>query len=413
MKILIISQYFYPESGAASARAYFFAKYLKSFGHEVTVLCASPNYPHGNIYDGYKNARREEYVDGIRVKRTLIFPTKYTGALRRFLNYLSFSASSSTELFRNEDYDVVLASSPPIFVFAIGLLAKKLKKSPLVVDIRDVWPGVLVDTGSLKFGPAISILEALEGRAYKSASKIATVNEETKDLILRNNSFLDSKKLDVVFNGVDVESFDKLVEKKAKFSVNKNSNEIMFAYLGTIGEQQSILTFGQAIKLVSKRAPDIRFIIIGDGSKKESLVDALKDLKNVQIEGSMKYEEVLPILKNIDVGLVLVRKSRYLDNTYPVKSFDYMAAGKPILVSGSLAMKSLIDKEKFGFWVPAEEPEALASKIVEISKMPKETLEEMGNRGRKLVEGQFNREKQAQKLEKILKEIVKKRENGP
>src|SRR3989344_5335936 len=139
MKILIISQYFYPESGAGSARAYFFAKYLTELGHEVKVLCANPNYPSGSIYRGFKNKlRTEENLQEINVVRTLVYPARYSSFAKRFLNYASFAFSSSLEILREESFDVVLVSSPPISVFLVGLLARLVKGTPLVLDVRDV-----------------------------------------------------------------------------------------------------------------------------------------------------------------------------------------------------------------------------------------------------------------------------------
>jgi len=131
-----------------------------------------------------------------------------------------------------------------------------------------------------------------------------------------------------------------------------------------------------------------------------------KRLNNIILKDVIPYDEVVTYLKNADLGLTLLKKNKYLDAAYPVKAFDYMAAAMPILVSGGLAMKKLIEENEIGFWVNAEKPEELASKILEISKMDKNNFQEIGKRGRKLVEERFNRAEQAKKLEKILEDVV-------
>lgn len=407
MKILIISQYFYPESGAGSARAHFFSKYLSKLGHKVRVLCATPNYPSGEIYTGHKNKLRSRgKLNSVEVIRTWVYPARYSSFVKRFLNYASFALSSSLELLRKEGFDVILVSSPPISVFLVGLLARFLIKTPLILDVRDVWPGAAVATGNLRTSWVINILESLERFSYKKANRIITVNEETKGIILENNQFLEGGKVEIIFNGVDLESF-KQFQNQAKTKV---SNELLIAYTGTIGEQHSFLTFLETLGILDKKAKNVKFSVVGEGSKRDYFTEAINEqkLKNVSFYRDLKYKDIPSLLEQYDLGLALLRSNKYLDAAYPVKTFDYMAAGKPVLVSGGLAMKKLVEENNIGFWVPAENPKALAGKILEISKMPKSTLQEMGNRGRKLVEERFNRAKQAKKLEKILLEVTKK-----
>ena len=410
MKILILSQYFYPESGAGSARVYSFAKYLTKFGHNVTVLCGSPNYPSGKLYEGYKNPFRfEENISGIRVIRTKVYPTKYSSFLKRLLNYVSFNLSGFLEILRGEQFDVILASSPPITVLSLGLAAKFFKKKPLVFDIRDVWPGAAVASGNLKSKNLIKVLEGFERYSYKLASKILTINKETASLILENNDFLDHNKVEEVYNGVDLETVDLYLKNDQVINSSSSRDTLRIVYPGTIGEQFSVSTFIKAIQRVNKEDERIKFLIIAEGSKKSFFEQEIENLnlKNVEFFKMKKYEDLIPLIKRIDLGITILRENKYLDAAYPVKAFDYMAASKPILVSGGLAMKKLIEENQVGFWVPAEKPKALAGKILEISNMPKTELEEMGKRGRKLVEKEFNREKQAKKLEQILKEMAR------
>ena len=140
MKILIISQYFPPESGAAAQRVGSFARYLSEFGHDVTVICQTPNYPTGNIYKGFVNRLRQVRKEaGCRVVRAFTYPTKNTSFRRRFLNYLVFSVSAFLAGLFEPRPDLILISSPPLFSGGSALFLSLVKRVPLAVDVRDVW----------------------------------------------------------------------------------------------------------------------------------------------------------------------------------------------------------------------------------------------------------------------------------
>ncbi|MEX0621762.1 MAG: glycosyltransferase family 4 protein [Candidatus Woykebacteria bacterium] len=406
MNILLISQYFPPEPGAGTGRVSYYAKLLKELGHEVMILCGIPNYSDGKIHKGYKNRLwMKEVQDGLVIYRTLVFPTSYSSSWRRFFNYLVFTISSLAVGFFLPRADVIIASSPPPSSGLTGLMLSLLKGTPLVFEVRDVWPGAAKALGYLRNRLLLNLNIFFEKRIYDRSKYIITVTEDTKNLILRYDKKLNPNKVKIITNGVDLQIFDQV---KVRTRERNLVNKFVTVYAGTLGLQQGVRTLVEAIKLLQKE-DSIKFLIIGDGADRHLLEEVKEEgnSKNVLLKPIQPYKNVVEYIKASNLGLTILKKNEYLDAAYPVKAFDYMAASKPVLVSGGLAMKKLIEENNLGIWVPPEDPKALASALIKMSKLSQEERDGMGKRGRRLVEKTFNRKKQAQELEKIIN-IIKR-----
>src|SRR3990172_414827 len=194
MRILIISQYFPPEVGAGSNRNFHLATHLASKAHQVKVVCGLPNYPKGKIYSDYTlKLFHHETLNSVEIIRTFVIPTRYTSNIKRILNYSSFSISAFlASLFLK--YDLIISSSPPLSVGVVGLLLSYIKGKPLVFDIRDVWPGAAIDLGVLRSRLFIGVLKFFEKAIYKKATFLIAPTEETKEIILKDNSSLEKEK---------------------------------------------------------------------------------------------------------------------------------------------------------------------------------------------------------------------------
>ena len=146
MKLLIFSQYYPPEMGAPQARLSELAKHLRKMNYEITVLTAMPNYPTGRIFKGYRGKLRvTEELDGIRVVRTCIWPSKSSKILPRLISYISFAFTSVVlGLWGLGKYDVVLIESPPLFILPSGILIKRLVRANAIMMVADVWPECLI-----------------------------------------------------------------------------------------------------------------------------------------------------------------------------------------------------------------------------------------------------------------------------
>jgi glycosyltransferase involved in cell wall biosynthesis len=401
MRLLIISQYFLPESGAAAQRVGSFARYLSEFGHDVTVVCQTPNYPTGVVYPGFKNKFRQVSREGdYRVIRSFTYPTRNAGFVKRLINYSIFSVTALLNGLFEPCPDLILISSPPLFAGGSALLLSLIKRVPLVMDVRDVWPGVALESGvgnRIVFSP----LRLLEKILYRRSALITTISEGMVDLLVEENG-LDKGKVKAVYNGFDIQRFPAL-----KSSAKARGEKFSTIYSGTIGTQQRLDTLLEAAKIL-KENKKISFLICGEGVEKDDLLRRIKiqKLNNVKFLGLLPYSESLVEVKKSDLGLVLLTRNKYNDPALPSKAFDYCFSGTPVLASAGSFLKEFIDREGIGFWVEPENPRKLAEKISEISELPKERLDRMGERGRALVQKIYNRENQARKLERMLEKLI-------
>ncbi len=406
MKVLFIYQYFRPEVGAGVERVFYTVKYLKSLGHDVTVLTGIPNYPTGKIYPGYSlNFFQKEEVDGLRLIRTFVFPTKYTSAGRRLFNYFSFTVSAFLAgLFQRTD--VIIASSPPLSSGVVGLFLSILKGKPLIFEPQDVWPGAAIEIGALKNKFVIGLSRYFEKAIYKRASVIVAPTEETKQILLKDNPFLADKKVKVSANSVDLENFDAQRLQPSLTDKYKKPDNFLVVYTGTLGLQQGMTTLIEAAKILRDKKK-ILFLLVGEGVDKELIGKDKKKfgLDNLIFSPAVSYGEIPSILSKADAGLALLKKNRYQDAALAVKTFDYMAAGKPVIVSGGEAMRKMIEENKVGFWSLPEDPQALVETISQMANLSKEELIRRGKNGRNLVEKFFNKKKQVEVWGEILKTL--------
>jgi len=410
MNILLISQYFKPESGAGSTRVSYFAKYLSDNGNKVKVISGIPNYPYGKIYQGYKLKffHTESFGKNLKVIRTFVFPTKYTSTLKRILNYLSFSISSFLVGIFQRDITIIITSSPPLTAAAVAMILSIFKRKPLIFDVRDIWPGAAVEIGALKNKTIIKLLKFVETLIYRNSRFIVAPTEETRKILLRDNEFLKREVVSTIMNGVDLRFFDK---QKIDYSLTKKYNfegKFVVLYQGTLGLQQGVDTLIDCVKYLKKNK-EIVFLVVGEGTDKELVKFEVEKnkLKNLILLDSVEYKKIPSYVNACDVGLALLKKNKYQDAALAVKVFDYFAGNKPVVVSGGTAMRKIIESGNAGFWVRPEDSKLLASKILEISKMPKNLLNSKGQNGRKLVKGKFNKENQVKEWDNIMNSIQK------
>src|SRR4029077_4990103 len=174
MRILILTQYYPPEIGAAQNRLSGLANFLKAAGHTVTVLTALPNYPKGKIYDGYKNRLMvSEIKEGITIIRTWLYTKQNLQFVGRLIHYLSFSILALlVSVFKVGRQDIVITECPPLFAGIAGWLISKMKKAKFALNVSDLWTDSAVDLGMLKNGTLISLALDLEKFLYQHAHLI-------------------------------------------------------------------------------------------------------------------------------------------------------------------------------------------------------------------------------------------------
>ncbi len=409
MRVLYLTQYFPPEIGATQTRAREMASGLVRAGHEVTVVTEFPNHPHGVIPAEYRGRMTERTTeDGVDVLRVRVLASPKKSFTRRMGFYLSYSAMATlAALFRTRGrYDVIYATSPPLFTGMAALALRRAKRLPLVFEVRDLWPDAAIELGEVRSDRAIRMSRALEHRCYSDASRIVAVSRGIRDRIVELGG--DEAKLAVVPNGVNVDRYRKRPRDPAiRRGWGVPDDAFVVGYTGLLG-----LAHGLEVALETAERfrddPTIRFVFLGDGPRKEALQEdaARRALPNVTFADAVPDEELARHIAAIDLGLDTRRRIGISRGTLPVKMFSYLACEVPAVLAVEGEAADLLRDSGGGRAVPPEDPEALARAISEL-RSDSSVREEMGRRGRRFVEERFSRAELARRLGEVLEEAAR------
>lgn len=399
MKILIVTQYFYPETFKSTDLAF----ELKKRGHDVTVLAGIPNYPEGKIYEGYgffKN--RSQNVNGVKIIRSLLLPRGNGGGIRLFLNYYSFAFFASIKAFilglRNK-YDAVIVHEPsPITQFYPALLLKKLWKTPVYFWVMDLWPESLSVAGGVKNKLVLGYYESVVKNFYKNSEKILITSKGFRKSINEKGDF-DSK---IVYFPNWAEDSISEGNKNYKIPELPDGFKVMFA--GNIGEAQDLDNIMNAA-LELKNNKNIKFVLVGDGRKMPFVNEFIKEnqlQETVYLAGRFPVEAMASFFSKADVMLVTLKDDPIFNLTVPAKVQAYMSASKPIVAMLNGEGADNIAEANCGFTIKAGDYKTLAETILKASELPKSELERMGENSRKFYEENFRMSECISNLEKIL-----------
>ena len=206
LRVIFLTHYFAPEVGAPQSRLLELATRVVAAGHTVTVVTGFPNYPTGIVPPDYRGRRSmEEAIDGVRVLRTAVYATPNKGFLRRILNHLSFAVSSVTAVRRTGPADVIFVESPPLFIGFAALAYTRLKRTPFIFNVSDIWPQSAVELGALRNRLAIRLAEMFERHVYRRAARVSVVTPGMVERLAARG--IPREKLFLLTNGVDTALF--------------------------------------------------------------------------------------------------------------------------------------------------------------------------------------------------------------
>ncbi len=428
MRVLYITQYFPPETGAAMARAYAMAKGLQERGHSVTVLTGFPNYPKGVVPEEYRGKlfSREE-MDGMTILRCYIVPENKASRLKRLLFSVSLSISALFFGLFTKGYDVIYATSPPLFLGLTGYLLGIRHRAPFVLEVRDLWADVSEALEIFSNRSAFSLLRSLERFLYRRAKKLVVVTNGFKRHVV--NEGISGDKIEVITNGVDVELFapsgtsgeaDKAGDTgktretvdacdagensgaAGSFDSDKRPFEVLYA--GNVGLAQGLDVVVKAAAIMQDEGEDkVIFKIIGDGAEKERLKElaASYGLTNIAFEDSKPKAEAIRDMGSADALLVTLKKHHVFTITLPSKLFDCMAMGKPVLLGVEGEAAEILKSAEGGICFEPENPESLAQAVKFLKNNPDIGIK-LGRNGRDYIVKNYNRSGLVAKLEEVL-----------
>ncbi len=404
MKILFYSHFFKPETGAASVRADYFVKVLRSAGHEVLIVSSKPNYPLGKIFDGFDKKLIVKNEKENIIYLPILFVSSHS-VIGRLFSYLSFFKFSLIYLLlKNYKPDIVIASSPPIFTSLAALIYSKIKRSKFIFDIRDVWPDIGIELGILTNKFSIKGLSIIEKWLLKNSDKIIVTAEGDKKNILNKINHLE--KCEIIYNGADTEIFKPIDESEKKEIRNKYSIPIekqVIIYFGSYNHgMNDIKILGDFLthqKFINK---NIHFLSIGSGDNLNNLLSEIKSKISYTSIKSVPMEEVAKLVASSDISII-PRKNIKKDTggNIPVKCFESWASGIPVLLSNieDAEVSEIFNKCRAGVLVEPNNVDALVSGL---DILLNEDIIELGFKGRQFVIENFDRRKQSEKLIELI-----------
>lgn len=393
MRVLVFSQYFWPESFRINE----LVTALNANGVEVEVLTGKPNYPAGTIFAGYSawGCSRESF-QGVPLHRVPLMP-RGRGGLRLALNYLSFVLSGlvfAPWLLRGRHFDAIFVFAPSPIIQAIpAIWLGWLKKCPVLLWVQDLWPESLSATGHVTHPLGLKAVEHVVRWIYRKVDlllvqsrafmpRVQVLAADTP-VVYYPNSFLEDEP-GVPRPDVDCPGFD-------------CAFPILFA--GNLGTAQAVDVVLEAATLLSDE-PDIRFVMVGDGSRRDWMMQqaAARGLGNLVFPGRFPVEAMPVLMERAAALLVTLADTEIFSLTIPSKVQAYMVAGRPIVACLNGAGAEVVDEAGAGVSVPAEDGAALARAIRALHAQPEAARAAMGARGRRYYEEHFSHEKLVDEL---------------
>lgn len=365
MKIVIHSQYFPPEIGAAPNRLSALVHALTNAGHDVTVLTAMPNYPMGRRYSGYGGLLRREKHDGSAVVRTFICPTQSAGMVKRLLCYFSFVFSSVAlgGCFLDEP-DYILTESPPLFLGISGLLLSRWKRARWIFNVSDLWPESAVRLGVLKPGLALRLSESLEAFCYRRAW---IVTGQSSEIIQDIQKRFPSVPTFYLPNGVDTQKFRPDCDTPETRALLRSGDGCVVLYAGLHGLAQGL---EQIIEAAHQLRSDtsITFVLVGDGPVKGTLIREAeaKRLGNIKFLDPVPQDSIPALIAAADI--VLVPLKTHIPGAVPSKLYEAMSAGRALVVMASGEAADIVTRHRAGIVVAPGDMQGLTTSLLNLAR---------------------------------------------
>lgn len=408
MRVLIVSQYYWPENFLIND----LTSLLAASGLEVTVLTGKPNYPEGEFFAGYRSwGVQREFHDGVSIVRVPIARRGKQSRIRLATNYASFIISASTLglwSIRRQKYDVIFVYAPsPLLQALPALLFARLKNAKLFVWVQDLWPESLSATGYLKSPVIMKFVAALVRLIYISSDRILVQSEA---FIERVAQFTERRKIRYFPNLYRPAAIQEPSDR-AKMLAADMMNSFAVVFAGNLGAAQALDTMIDAAEQLKARR-DIRFYIIGSGSRGQWLAKQVKDrdLSNVELCGRFEASDMPALLQAAGSLLVTLAADEIFALTVPSKLQAYLSAGKCIIASINGEGARIVDVARAGLVSASEDAGALANSIETMADLPVEERNSMGARGAAYFKANFSADKLTRDLIGQFRELAGKEE---
>lgn len=405
MHILLIHQAFAALDEPGGTRHHEIARHLEKKGYHVTIITSPVSYLTGTIKRN-QSLENKNVSDrkGITVLRSYTYPALHRSFLHRIFSFLSFMVSSFIVALQVHDVDLVWGTSPPIFQGVTAWIISRLKQVPFLFEVRDLWPAFAIEVGILKNPILIRASEWLEHFLYSHA-----------DLIIVNSpGFIEhvekrgAKKIKLVPNGSDTAMFrpqDNGLDFRLEHQIGLE-NRFVALYAGAHGMSNDLGVLLDAADIL-RNHENIEIVLLGDGKDKSSLMSRAEEmnLTNVHFLSPIPKIQMSQALAAADACIAILKPVPLYGTVYPNKVFDYMAAGRPVVLAIDGVIREVVEEAEAGIFVAPGNADALANAIKHLSSNPV-LCTKMGSQGRRYIEMHFDRQQLADKLIAIMEELV-------
>ena len=406
MHILLIHQAFAALDEPGGTRHHELARHLAARGHQVTIIASPVSYLTGKA--GAGGARwLERRSDGpnITILRAYTYAALHRSFVHRVFSFLSFMVSSFMIGLGVRQVDLVWGTSPPIFQGVAAWLLSRLKRRPFLFEVRDLWPAFAVAVGVLRQPLLIRLSEWLERFLYRRANAVMVNSPGYIEHVRQRGA----KRVALVPNGAETAMFDPQNDGQAFRQQHALQGKFIALYAGAHGLSNDLGVVLEAAQQLRQHT-EIAFVLLGDGKEKPHLIAQAQQmwLSNVHFLPPVSKNEMPGALAAADACIGILKPVELYKTTYPNKVFDYLAAGRPVVLAIDGVIRQVVEAAGAGIPVPPGDPGAMAAAVLELAQH-RERGRAMGQRARQYVETHFDRAKLADQLADLLVALVEKR----
>ena len=399
MHILLIHQAFAALDEPGGTRHHELARYLVGQGHQVTIIASPISYLTGEKTS--KQPRKQTDDVGVTIIRSFTLPALHRSFIWRIFSFFSFMVSSFFNGLFVKKVDLVWGTTPPIFQGPTAWLLASLKRVPFLLEVRDLWPAFAVAVGVLKNKVLIKLSEWLEKFLYRHADQVL-VNSPG---FIEHVTSRGAKKVVLIPNGADPDMFNPRDKGAAFREEHELEGKFVILYAGAHGLSNDLPVVIQAASQLQDE-DHIRFVLLGAGKDKPAL-QALAEqmgLKNVLFLPPVPKHRMAGALAASDACIAILKPIELYQTTYPNKVFDYMAAGRAVLLAIDGVIRRVVEDVNAGIFIPPGDPDAMANAIHQFAENP-EKCRKMGLNGRTMIETKFSREKLASEFNTLVESM--------
>ena len=412
MNILLLHQYFLEEDGAGGPRFNEMTKIWSKNGHEISVLAGMMPDHTGRKRPEYKAKKFAFKKQGdINVYRCHVSESYNKNVLGRALGYLTFTwfALWAGLLKVKGKFDLVIVTSPPIFLGIVGYILSKFKRIPMIFEIRDLWPDGVIETGMIKNKLLILILEWMERFLYRKANLITVLTPAFRK-VLKEKKNVNPDKIIYIPNAADFSIPENLEGKFDRIDFRNRiriNDKFVIIYVGAHGIANGLHQILDTAELL--KDTNVVFLLIGKGIQRNELIENAKKrgINNVIFLEPVSRSEVFKYILAADMGTSVLAKNDIYKTIYSNKTFDYMSCKKPILLAIDGISRELIEEADAGVFIDPENPADFAAKIRTCLKNP-ERIKEQGENGYNYARKNFERNTLANSYQHAIENLIRK-----